>query len=56
MFLGRVGQFLGLQLLHGADNAETRVARFYNIIDIAITWLHCKDWQTVWYIQLLFQP
>ena len=36
MFLGRVGQFLGLQLLQGADNAETRVARFYNIIDIAI--------------------
>ena len=34
MFLGRVGQFLGLQLLQGADNAETRVARFYNIIDI----------------------
>lgn len=36
MFLGRVGQFLGLQLLQGADNAETRVARFDNIIDIAI--------------------
>ena len=36
MFLGRVGQFLGLQLLQGADNAETRVARFDTIIDIAI--------------------
>ena len=36
MLFRRIGQFLGLQLLQGADNAETRVARFDNIIDIAI--------------------
>ena len=36
MLLGRVAQLLGLQLLQGADNAETRITRFDNIVDIAI--------------------
>ena len=36
MLLGRVGQFLCRQLLQSADDAETRVARFDYIVDIAV--------------------
>ena len=36
MLLSRVGQFLGLQLLQGADDAETCITRFDYIVDIAI--------------------
>ena len=36
MLFRRIGQFLGLQLLQGADNAEACITRFDNIINIAI--------------------
>lgn len=36
MFLGRIGHFLGGELLEGADHAEASVARFDDIVDIAI--------------------
>ncbi len=40
MLLGRVLQFLGLQLLQCTDNPETGVARFDHIIDVSITCCH----------------
>ena len=36
VFLCGIRQLLGLQLLQGADDAETRVARFDDIVYIAI--------------------
>ena len=36
MLLGRVGQFLGLQLLQGTDDAEAGVARFDDIVNVTI--------------------
>ena len=36
VFLGRVDNLLGSELLKGADDAETGVARFDHIVDIAV--------------------
>ena len=36
MLLSWIGQFLSLQLLQSADNAETCVTRFNHIIDVTI--------------------
>ena len=36
MLLGRVTQFLSLQLLQCTDDAETGITRFYHIINVTI--------------------
>ena len=36
VFLGRIGQLLGLQLLQGTNNEEARVTRLNHIINITI--------------------
>ena len=36
VFLGRIGQLLGLQLLQGTNDAEARVTRLNHIINITI--------------------
>ncbi len=36
MFLGRIGEFLRGELLKGADDAETGVARLDHVVDVAV--------------------
>ena len=36
VFLGRIGQLLGLQLLQGTNDAEARVTRLNHIVNVTI--------------------